>query len=105
MDFTELVTDLDHGRTHQQLSELLAHIIDGVQVHGTAGELVLKLGIKKVGDRAVVTPTITSKVPHEPVAETMFWFAREGGALTRDNERQLQLRDLRPQAVREVGHG
>ena len=103
MDFTELVTDLDHGRVHQQLSEQLALIIDGVQTHGTAGQLVLKLSVHKEGDRAVVTPVVASKIPAEPPAPTLFFFGKEG--LTREDTRQLTLRDLRPQAVKEVTRG
>ena len=104
MDFTDFLTDLDHGRLHQQLGEQLEHVIDGVQTHGSAGSVTLKLTVTKEGDRAMVTPKLDVKVPHEPPAPTLFFFAREGG-LTREDPRQLALRDLRPQAVREVDHG
>jgi len=105
VDFCKLIEDYDDGRLRQQLDEYLSQLIDGAHTHGTDGHLVLKLKLKKDGDRAVVTPSVDAKIPQAPPASCLFFFDKSGTAITRDNPRQLNLRDLSPQRMRDEEKG
>jgi len=101
VDFLKLIENYDDGRLRQHLDEQLSQLVDGAHTHGTDGHLTLKIKLRKDSDRAVVTPIVDSKIPQAAPASCLFFFDRSGTAITRDNPRQLNLRDLEPQRVRE----
>jgi hypothetical protein len=100
-DFCEFVTDLDHGQVFQQLNEDLQRVVDGVELHDGKGELSIKITLEKKGQRIVASARIASKVPREPVADTLF-FAAPGGGLCREDPRQLKLKRLADKAVNDT---
>lgn len=97
MKFSKFIEDYDDGRLDEQLSEQLQRVVDGCNVHGNPGEIILKFGVRKEGDRAIVVPKVAAKIPTESPAATMYWFCDNGGPLRRSNPRQLPLRALEPQ--------
>ncbi len=92
-DFGDFITDLAHGAVNQRLTEKLLEIADAVCETHNAGELILKLKIKEDGGMAVVTAAISTKKPEKAVAGTLFFFG-PGGALTREDPRQLRLKQI-----------
>lgn len=107
MNFNEVIEELDHGRVHQQLSETLGRIVDGVQTHGEPGEIKLTLKVKKEGDRCLIAVSTSSKIPTEPLQPSIFWFDNlsESPGLTRDDPRQMTLKTLDKPKVKEVDRG
>lgn len=104
IDIGEFLAELDAGRVYHVLGDQMGRVVDLVQTHGGKGELTLKLSLTKEGDRAVCEAKIDTKAPHEPVGATLFFFGRDGG-LTREDPRQLSLRELAPQKPKEPTHG
>lgn len=98
-NWQELIESLDGGRVGEQLGEVITELIEAVEIHGSPGEVTLKLKVDKKANRATVTPAITFKIPREPLAETQLWFA--DGELRRENPRQVNL-PLREQDEAEV---
>ncbi len=101
MKFSEIITELDYGKVHQQLSEELQKIVDGVQLHGTKGQLVVTLDVKKEGDRAVIACDSKVKVPKEKMHDSLYYFQPNGG-LSREDPRQLSIKNLAPETKKEV---
>jgi len=101
MKFSDIVTELDNGRVHEQLSEELEQIVDGVQTHGTKGQIVITLDIKKEGDRAVIGCSSKAKIPKAAMHGTLYYFGRNGG-LSREDPRQLSLKTLAPETKKEA---
>lgn len=105
-DFQDILTDLDEGKTHRQLGQLLRRIVTAVEETRLKGELTLKLGVTMEGTMVRVVPTISSKIPTAKAEATIF-FAGKGGDLSLDNKRQENLPHVpgRPSNVREFGGG
>lgn len=97
--YFDLIDQLDTGRVRQQIDELLEEVIQGVNIHGVDGEIVVKLKVKKEGGRAVVVPDVKAKVPREPLGASIMHF--DGSKLRRENPLQAKL-DLRPRKEPEV---
>jgi len=99
-DFAEFITDLDGGRVNQQLGEELRHIAEEVERTGQVGELNVKFKIKREGNMCAVTIESKNKVPKDPMHGSLFYFGADG-ELHREDPRQLKLRELPQQRVRQ----
>ncbi len=106
-DFNELLTGLDGGKVRAQLDQVVAEVIDAVDMHGTAhekGEVTLKLTFAKEGALCAVNAKITAKPPREQLRGTPLYF--DGcGQLKREDPRQLVLGRLHSQAVAKEEEG
>lgn len=88
-DFSEFITDLDHGQINQALSDKLAEVVAAVADTGKDGELTIKLTIKREGKMATVGCTAKTKVPEHALHGTLFYFGQSG--LVRDDPKQISL--------------
>lgn len=100
-DFSEFITDLDHGKINQKLTEELARVVDAVEDTGLVGELTVKLKVKREGKMATVHLDIRTKCPAHPLHATLFYFG-VNGELLREDPRQLSLKTLDRPAIKAV---
>lgn len=100
-DFAEFVTDLAHGSINQKLTMALAQVTNAVEDTGKAGELTLKLQIKKEGKMAAVVVDIRKKVPEHPLHGTLFYIGANG-ELLREDPRQMRLKGLEKPTLKTV---
>ena len=97
-DFQDILTDLDAGSVHNQLTHRLREVVLAVQAATEAGqplcgELTLKLTVKPEGTRQlIIVPKITAKLPQLKQGITMF-FADKKGDLVKEDPKQLPLRE------------
>lgn len=103
-EFTEVLEDLAHGAVVERLTDRLGEIVHAVKETGSPGMLTLKIKVKRTGEHAAISADISCRKPELGMPETSFFFGR-GGGLTREDPRQLELRDLRaaPAKPRVVG--
>lgn len=101
MNISEMLKELDHGRTHERLSEELSEVIEAVSETGQPGVLTIKLTVKREGSQAMVELDSTPKVPKHPHHGSLYFFSKRPGRLTRQDERQTELRMLHKQEVRQ----
>lgn len=92
-DFQDVLTDLDSGELHRQLTEELAIVVAACRGTRKAGTLTLKISVKPEGEKMIVGGEVTTKVPKGATMATMF-FASDDGQLTRDDPRQLPLKHV-----------
>lgn len=102
LDFAEFITDLDHGRVNQQLGDELQHIAEEVERTGQSGELTIRLKVKREGTMCAITIDSKNKVPKDPMHGSLFYFGSDG-QLHREDPRQMRLRNLKDQPVRDLG--
>ena len=92
-DFATFITDLDHGKINQHLTEILAAVVAAVEDTGKVGEVTLKITVKKEGKMAIIGVDVKGKEPKHPLHGTLFYIG-ENGELLRDDPRQLSLKNL-----------
>lgn len=90
--FDQLVREQRNGGLAAELSEAIADVAFGVQQHGKAGSVAVKLTIAPGETPGTVTieDQVAKKVPEAPKPKTLF-FADEAGHLTRRDPRQAAL--------------
>lgn len=99
LDFAEVITDLDHGRVNAELGRKLAKIVEAVEKTGKEGKLTLQIKVKKEGEMCMVHVEATSKRPEHPMMPSLFFFG-EDGRITREDPRQLTLREIQSPKLR-----
>ena len=100
-DFCDLITSVNHGVAHQELSERLSKVVEAVEETGLAGEITVKIKIRKEGAMAIVNLEAASKVPQHKISPAMFYIG-EAGSLHREDPRQLTLKALEKPPIRMV---
>lgn len=80
--FTSVLTDIRNGSLVNELTEKLADVAQGVELHGKKGELTLKLQIVPVAGGVSIADTLTCKVPDYDRPAAFFYVGGEG-ALSR----------------------
>ncbi len=87
---TETLERLRGGQMLDEASEKLAEIVRAVDVTGKAGELVIKLQVKKLSRSGAleVIDKVTAKVPEESPITTMMYPTPEGNLITEDPRQQ-----------------
>ena len=100
--FAVFLQELRDGRTHAELSDQLATVLEKVKETGKAGEITLKLKVRPAGrgadvDKIVVADSVTIKLPNPERGEDFFWLTEEND-LSRNHPRQggLDLREVTP---------
>jgi hypothetical protein len=102
-EFAEFVTNLDHGRVNQRLTEELKEVVAAVQETNRVGKLAIVLTVKREANQAVVVVDSKPQVPRPPHHGTLFHFGlNEEGSLVRDDPRQLSLRQLPEQEMVDI---
>ena len=91
--FQDILTDLDEGRVHEQLTEMLEEVTAATIATNLVGELTLKLSVKREGNAAVVVARTSAKVPRAKANPTMFFTTRDG-VLTRQHPSQMEMEQV-----------
>jgi hypothetical protein len=104
-DFQDVLTDLDDGQLHEELTRQLREVVRACRAAKQPGALTLKINIRPEGEKqlvvnAKVTPTIPAIKPNM----TMF-FASPDGDLLKDDPKQLPLKHvpMKPEPLRTLG--
>lgn len=92
-DFQDILTDLDEGHVHEELTRVLRDVVVGVRDAQQTGEVTLKLKIVPEGRQFIVNAAVTSKIPTRKPGITMF-FADENGELRKDDPKQIPLKHV-----------
>jgi len=97
--FAVFLQELRDGRTHAELSDQLANLLEKVKETGKGGEITLKLKVRPAGrgadvDKIVIGDSVSIKLPNPERGEDFFWLTDEN-ALSRNHPRQgnLELRE------------
>jgi hypothetical protein len=99
-DFQDVLTDLDEGRVHEQLTALWPAVVKAVRETNKVGSLTLTLTAKlERGTMVVVVPTVATKMPAPATGPTLFYTDEEGN-LTRDDPKQIPLKVVAPTPIR-----
>lgn len=90
--FASILTQLQQGGTHAELSTTLQKLTEAVRATGKAGQmtLVLKLSESKVGGALDVVATVTSKLP-QPKQYASIFYVDDANNLVRKDPRQTEL--------------
>lgn len=63
-DFQDILTDLNDGETHEELTAKLREVVRAVVASKQPGALTVKLNVRLEGERQVIiTPKITPTIP------------------------------------------
>lgn len=93
-DFQDMLTDLDDGKVHEQLTELWPKVVQAVRDCNKPGALTLTLHVKlDRGTMAVVAAKVTTKMPAPSMSATLFYTDEEGNT-TRNDPKQLPLKNV-----------
>jgi hypothetical protein len=106
-EFVSVLSDLSDGEVNIELTRQLARVVKGCREANRTGAVMLRLSVKPVGDSVMIKADVSAKIPAAAANETVF-FAGENGALTREDPRQLELRNLPAAPVtplRSLGNG
>lgn len=91
--FAEVLLDLNAGRTHAELSELLHELTQAVTDTGRKGTLTLTIQVgqmKNTGGTLIVSDRVALKKPQVDRVDSIF-FTDNDGNLSRKDPRQLTL--------------
>jgi hypothetical protein len=94
-DFQDILTDLDDGKVHAQLTENIMKVVRAVAETGKAGELTLNLKFKREKRMTRVIADVKTKLP-QPATEATLFFQTDDGDLRREDPRQQKLRHVAP---------
>lgn len=92
-DFQDILTDLDDGHVHEELTRVLRDVVRGVREANAAGSITLKISLKPEGRQFVVNADVTSKIPTRKPSASVF-FATDDGDLRKDDPKQVPLRNV-----------
>ncbi|MFA5633440.1 MAG: hypothetical protein WC997_18275 [Porticoccaceae bacterium] len=87
---TETFERLRGGEMLDEASERLAEVVRAVDATGKAGEITIKLQVKKLSRSGAleIIDRVTAKVPEEPQLTTMMYPTPEGNLITEDPRQQ-----------------
>lgn len=94
-EFIDILTDLDNGEVHNQLTTLLPETTAAVMATGKAGAITLTLKLTKQGNMCVLHADVKAKKP-APATDATLFFVDADGCLRRDDPRQQELKGLDP---------
>lgn len=99
-EFLDVLTDLDDGKVHAQLTRMLPELVKAVMDTGKSGSLSLTIKVKRENRMLLVTSDVKTKLP-QPATESTLFYATEEGVLRRDDPKQPALRHvpMNPPAV------
>lgn len=95
-DFQDLLTDIDDGKLHTQLTELWPRVVKAVRETNKPGSLTITLNAKlDRGTMVVVTPKVSTKMP-APATGASIFYSDEEGNLSKHDPKQLPLKNVTP---------
>ena len=92
-DFQDILTDMDSGETHRQLTDAIRRVVLAVCATKQKGKLNLSLDLSVEGQQIRVVPTITTKIP-QPKPDATIFYPGKLGDLSLDNRKQLPLKNV-----------
>lgn len=95
---TDTLQHVRGGMLIIEASEQLAEVVRAVETTGKAGEITIKLQVKKLSRSGAleIIDKLTSKVPQEAPLTTMLYPTPEGNLITQDpRQQQLDLKSVR----------
>lgn len=95
---TETLRHVRGGQMIDEASDMLAEVVRAVETTGKAGELVIRLQVKKLSRSGAleIIDKVTHKVPSEAPLTTMMFPTPEGNLITDDpRQHKLDLRTVR----------
>lgn len=94
--FQDVLTDMDDGRLHEQLTDLLPKVVAAVKEANKPGSLTLTLSIApEAGSAVVMNAKVSSKLPAPGVSPT-FFYSDDKGNPHRNDPKQQQLKLAAP---------
>lgn len=99
--FQDVLTDIDDGSLHEQLTELWPKVVQAVKDTNKPGELTIKLTAKlDRGTMLVVASKVTTKLPAPATNPTLFYTDEEGNTTRHDPKQQTlkMVTPIKPQA-------
>jgi hypothetical protein len=94
--FQDILTDLDDGKLHEQLTELWPQVVKAVRETNKPGALTVTLHAKlDRGQMVIVNPKVVTKMPAPATGPTIFYSDEEGNT-TRNDPKQQVLRNVTP---------
>lgn len=102
--FTEMLADLEGGRTAEDLTSAMTELTSAVMAFRKGGTLTLTIGVQPNGETSLeIGSKIKTNIP-EPGREKTIMFADEFGGLRREDPRQprLPLREVERPVVKEI---
>ncbi len=96
-DFSALLLDCDHGKVNERLGEQLQKLVEAVNVTGKNGSISIKVTVSKEGPMVQVDVGSSVKTPQPRMMGTLFHIGKDS-LLTRDNPKQMILKDLAREA-------
>ena len=89
--FPEILRELDAGAVTEDLTAILAEVVQAVTTTRKVGGVTLALKIRPNGENSVfVTHDIKSKIPEPPKSDTLF-FTTADGSMRRSDPSQQDL--------------
>lgn len=90
-DFQDILTDLEEGQFHADLTTSFPELIRKVQEANLVGTLTITLKVKPRGRQVDIIPSFTAKAPTRKTDPSVF-FVDDEGTVTRSDPKQLPLR-------------
>lgn len=88
-DFQDVLTDIDEGRFHEQLTEVWPRVVKACLETRKAGSLTITLAVETDSDRTVlVKPKCSTKMPTKGAHASIFFTDEEGGTHKNDPKQQ-----------------
>lgn len=88
--FNDTLREMAGGRTHQEMTEKLAEIVEAVMLTHRAGKLTLEITVKPNGDHAVtLSDKVKATVPEGSRGDSVFFV--KDGSLQRNDPRQTEM--------------
>lgn len=93
-DFQDILTDLDDGHVHEELTHQLREVVRACRTAKRAGSLTLKIDIRPEGERQfVINASVKPNIPTPKPGITMF-FASDEGDLRKEDPKQIPLKHV-----------
>lgn len=92
-DFQDILTDLDEGRVHEELTHQLREVVRAVRKSNRAGKLTLTIDLRMEGRQFVVNANVKPTIPTPKPGFTMF-FADDEGDLRQEDPKQVPLKHI-----------
>lgn len=107
--FSQQIAFMSRGVLDAELTEELASVVKAVRETGKAGEITLKIKVRKLDNRnedAVrLTPVVSAKVPQLPPYDTIMFSTGDGDLLRDDpHQQKLPLQEVKAQDRGPIHH-
>lgn len=99
-DFQDVLTDIDSGRLHEQLTALWPEVVKASRDTNKPASLTLTLTVTPgSGPMVSVSPKVSTKRP-APAASAQLFYTDDFGNATKDDPRQQKLKVVEPTPIK-----